>query len=102
MDSTTIRVTDFTRYPGGRYSSEGPGSGEEFCKTYLVPALGRWKRVHVVLAGAYGYPISFLEEAFGGLVRAGHSADELRQKLKISAGEDGFEPYVDKIWSVIE
>lgn len=65
---------DFTEFPGPRYCDQGPGSGEEFLKEHLKPAFLRARksgdRVTVQLDGVkYGYPTSFLEEAFGGLAR---------------------------------
>lgn len=83
---------DFSRYPGGRYRQDGQFSGEEFRDDFLVPALERARakggRVVVVLDGVTGYPSSFLEEAFGGLVRERHySAAALRDLLEVRAGE---------------
>ena len=65
---------DFSDLPGPRYRRQGPGSGEEFLKEHLRPAFVRASRagtqVTVQLDGVrYGYPTSFLEEAFGGLAR---------------------------------
>ena len=62
-----IKVTDFTKYPGGRFVKDGPGSGEQFRRDVLLPAFKQSGKICVLLEGAYGYPISFLEEAFGGL-----------------------------------
>lgn len=81
---------DFTRYPGGRYREDGEHSGEEFRDDVLVPALERARvsggKVTVVLDGVTGYPSSFLEEAFGGLVREGHfTAAALKSLLEIRA-----------------
>lgn len=82
----TIKIVDFTLYPGGRYKSDGPGSGEEFRDRYIAPALLRSDRVTVDLGGAPGLPVSFLEEAFGGLVRrCGFSADALKARIEIVA-----------------
>ena len=84
-------ATDFTRYPGGRYRQDGDFSGEEFRDDVLVPALRKARatstRVVVVLDGATGYPSSFLEEAFGGLVRERlFSAGDLKALLEVRAG----------------
>ena len=65
--------TDFSDTPGARYKSEGKFSGEEFRETLLVPkfceAVESGKKLTINLDGSYGYPTSFLEEAFGGLSR---------------------------------
>ena len=60
--------------PGPRYKSQGKGSGEEFRDDHLIPAFDEAVRkgeaLYVDMDGAkYGYPTSFLEETFGGLVR---------------------------------
>lgn len=60
---------DFTRYPAGRLKTDGPYSGEAFRQNVLVPALKARTPVIVALDGPLGYGSSFLEEAFGGLVR---------------------------------
>ena len=71
----TISIADdFTRLPGPRRPDQGPGSGREFLEKHLRPAFQRARdandRLTVQLDGVrYGYPTSFLEEAFGGLAR---------------------------------
>lgn len=60
---------DFSPFPAGRYLADGPYSGEGFLNEKLLPALKQGAKVEVVLDGAMGYGSSFLEEAFGGLVR---------------------------------
>jgi hypothetical protein len=97
---STIEVAkDFSRTPGGRYFSDGPHSGQMFRDRYLVPALQAAKRsddrVVVVLDGTRGYLSSFLEEAFGGLVReCGFSREELDRLLEIRAVDAFYQPYV--------
>ena len=77
-------ATDFSRAPAGRYCGDGPRSGEEFREKYLVPALRSGERVVVYLDGVEGYGSSFLEEAFGGLVRVnGFQSDNLLEILMI-------------------
>ena len=79
MATKIINVArDFARYPAGRYISDGPYSGEEFRKRLLLPAYtGSTDRVVIEFDGARGYGSSFLEEAFGGLVRAGVNGNEI-------------------------
>lgn len=65
---------DFTTLPGPRYRNQGHGSGEEFLKKHLRPAFEKARETNdtvvIRLDGVkYGYPTSFLEEAFGGLAR---------------------------------
>lgn len=75
---------DFTRYPAGRFKKDGPGSGEQFRNDLLRPALASHDVVQVVLDNTMGYGSSFLEEAFGGVVRLGQlGADEALKKLDL-------------------
>lgn len=69
-DIYTINIaSDFSTFPGGRYYSDGPFSGEQFREEVLTPALSEHKKVRIVLDGARGYPPSFLDEGFAGYAR---------------------------------
>ena len=83
---------DFSSTPAGRFYDDGPYSGQLFRERYLKPRLQE-SFVTVVLDGAFGLPVSFLEEAFGGLVREGFSASELRKKLRFIANTDRMRRY---------
>lgn len=87
---TRINVAkDFSRWPAGRYRSDGPYSGEVFRDDILVPALDKAEVVEVELDGARGYGSSFLEEAFGGLVRLGRfTSDQLLRRLRVVSNDD--------------
>jgi hypothetical protein len=91
---------DFTKYPYGRYRNDGPNSGEEFRDDHLIPALKKNDLIEVILDGAAGYGSSFLEEAFGGLVRKGFKKELLRNKLIIVSKNDP--TYVNEIWGYID
>lgn len=93
---------DFTDTPGGRYRTDGPFSGQEFRENHLVRALLADEDVVVDLEGVMGLPPSFLEEAFGGLVRAGYTPDELRRRLRIEWRSPRFARYDPLIWSFIQ
>jgi hypothetical protein len=90
---------DYSETPGGRYVQDGPFSGERFRDELLAPALRDHSRVEVDLDGALSLGSSFLEEAFGGLVRTGFSADELHSRLTIRAS---LSLYRERIWSYID
>lgn len=64
---------DFSETLGARYKHEGLYSGEEFRETLLIPkfieSIKNNEDLTINLDGGYGYPTSFLEEAFGGLAR---------------------------------
>lgn len=73
---------EFSRYPAGRYKTDGPLSGEHFREKFLVPVVASGERVRVELDGVRGYGSAFLEEAFGGLIRLGYSTDEVTSVLE--------------------
>ncbi|WP_309091736.1 STAS-like domain-containing protein [Phenylobacterium sp.] len=94
--SKVIRLaSDFTRFPFGRYRSQGGFSGEAFRDDVLLPLLRNGERIVVDLDGTSGLSPSFLEEAFGGLVRAGFSPDEVIERVQISSDEDP--SYIDEV-----
>ena len=66
-------ATDFSKAPGPRYIGEGMHSGEEFRQKVLYPrvldALSANTQLTIDLDGTFGFGTSFLEEAFGGLIR---------------------------------
>jgi len=78
MIKDTIKIAEeFSRYPAGRFDTDGPYSGEKFRREFLVPAMQEKKKICIDLDGVRGYGSSFLEEAFGGLVRVGFSAEDI-------------------------
>lgn len=75
---------EFSETPAGRYFADGPFSGQRFREEKLYPALKEYDLVVVDFDGTLGYGSSFLEEAFGGLIREhGMTLEELNRKLKI-------------------
>lgn len=89
--SKTVRIDlarDFSRFPFGRSEKHSPHNGEKFRNEWLLPPLRAGDRVEVVLDGARGLGPSFLEEAFGGLVRAGIAIGVLRANLTIISERD--------------
>jgi hypothetical protein len=102
-DVKTVLVTDFSKVPSGRYAKDGPDSGQIFRERYLAPAFKGAKRIVVRLEGAAGFPSSFLDEAFGGLVRIeGLSPQELHERLVVECSEDELHRYVSLIWRYID
>lgn len=97
-----IIATQFSAFPGPRYRDEGAFSGEDFRIRVLTPAFLRAKSkgqpLIVVLDGTYGYSTGFLEESFGGLVRA-LGKDQVSGWLKIASNE---EPHlIEEVFSYI-
>jgi hypothetical protein len=99
MTKVLTVATDFARSPSGRYFTDGPNSGQRFREEFLYPAL-QTDKVEVVLDGVLTLGSSFLDEAFGGLVREkGMSPADIRQKLVLKSK---LQTYISKIWSYIE
>lgn len=101
-EAKLIRIAiDFSPVPAGRYVTDGPFSGERFRDDFLWPALQGGAEVTVDLDGAEGYGSSFLEEAFGGLVRHRRiSAGQLHNQLTLKSDEDGSLPI--EIWGYVD
>jgi hypothetical protein len=79
---------DYTRHPGPRYERQGAFSGERFRKM-LVDNLKKVKRLVVDLDGTSGFGSSFLDEAFGGLIRyEGMTRDEVRKRVVVKSDMD--------------
>lgn len=89
----------FTKYPAGRFRSDGRYSGEVFREDVLAPEL-RNGMVEVIMDGTMGYGSSFLEEAFGGLVRIHEFCpSDLRERLVIKTADKLLH---QEIWSYID
>lgn len=101
LASTDVYVAkEFSRYPAGRFTTDGPNSGQRFRDGLLIPSMERAARVRVHLDSVLGYGSSFLEEAFGGLVRdKGFSAADLRKKLDLISSDESL---IKEIWQYID
>lgn len=99
MNQKIISVSrDYSETPAGRFKKDGPRSGEEFREEFLIPNLSSSNLVVVQLDGVLGYGSSFLEEAFGGLIRRGFSEETLRSKLIIQCS---YPIYLARVWRYI-
>ncbi len=83
---------DFSRFP------MGPDDGKWFRESLLVPSL-KAGPVRVLLDGTLGYSSAFLKEAFGGLIQAGFSSEDLRERLIVESKQD--RSLVTEIWSYL-
>lgn len=105
--SKVIEVAEkFSRTPGPRYKIHGDFSGEEFRDSYLVGALrsaiDQDSVLTVVLDDVAGYGSSFLEEAFGGLLRHGFTKDQVDKHLRIEARTSRFKHHAIAAYEYIE
>lgn len=92
MEKTqTIKVVDFTEYPGPRYCDQGKSSGEEFYHSVLnsqfAESLKKGSNLAVDLDGTAGYASSFLDEAFGNLIYD-FTLEQVKNHLKIISTEE--------------
>lgn len=89
---------DFTDTPGGRYISEGEFSGELFRDKILYPKLkeANGDKLIVDFDGCYGFGTSFLEEAFGGLVRKYNIKGLLNNLIMISNEDESIPKLIMK------
>ena len=99
-DIATINIAkDFSAMPVGRYEDDGDYSGQVFREKILVPWLEKGIRIIIDLEGLIGVGSSFLEEAFGGLVRVnGFMVERLHALLEIVPEDDD---YHQEIWEYI-
>lgn len=80
-------VEEFSHSPYRRLRSEVPAgeedtTGQRFREEFLTPALKENDKVRVILTGYNRYARSFIDEAFGGLLREdGFTYQELQNKL---------------------
>lgn len=77
---------EFSRFPSGRKIAKGNTSGEAFRQKFLEPFIKSMTPVIIDLDGTIGYGSSFLEEAFGGAVRAtGTSVDDFFELIHLKS-----------------
>ncbi|RTE66989.1 DUF4325 domain-containing protein [Amphritea opalescens] len=93
-----IKVASRYPCPGPRYKKLGPSSGEEF-REWLIKELSEECDMTVDLDDTEGFGSSFLEEAFGGLIRVGIPPDLVKSIKFISHEEpeliDEIQEYID-------
>lgn len=109
MSDATMSIdvaTDFSAYPAGRDQKDGPNNGTRFREEVLMPRLQRaiseGSKVTVNFDGVRSFGSSFLEEAFGGLVRRGLTAMEVKNHLALHLDGPGHDRYLHAIYSHIE
>jgi len=95
---------DFGEYPAGRYRDDGNYSGERFRDDFIIPALldDEYDTVEINIDGTPGYGSSFLEEAFGGLLRNKNiTKGLLDRKLEIVSPSGKMQYYITCMWVYI-
>lgn len=100
MTKIAINVAEaFSRFPFGRYPEHGDDNGQRFREEFLIPALDDGNEVCVDLTGARGLAASFLEEAFGGLIREGYDIADIKARLTVKSDTDS--SLVDEVWAYV-
>ena len=101
---TTIDIAqDFSRFPRRLTPKDGPANATTFRQQHLVPVLENNDRAIVILDGVGGYSASFLNEAFGGLVRKeGYSAKHVFDSFEFRATKLGYGMFVRLIKKFVE
>ena len=96
MNKVTISIANnFSAYPAGRYPADGEYNATAFRKEWLLPTLADDARVEVTFDDVVGLASSFLDEAFGGLIRnEGMSKEFLDSHLRLTTTEPELEAYV--------
>ncbi len=101
-------ANDFSKTPAGRSANlHGEHSGETFRDEKLWPMLQQAmksnSKLTVTLDGTAGYPASFLDEAFGGMIRKGYcNRDQIQEHLEIQAVSPSYEVYRKLVIRYIE
>ena len=81
----------FSDSPSGRYIEDGEYCGANFLHQYLLPNIHKYTKIILDFTNVLGYGSSFLEEAFGGLVReTGMSKEEFFKHIEIKTLNDPF------------
>ncbi|WP_386136748.1 STAS-like domain-containing protein [Xanthomonas arboricola] len=86
---------DFSRFPTGRYATDGESNGERFREEVLRPKLAMSTRIRIHLDDALGYGSSFLEESFGGLIRTGFTKKQLDELLEFVTSDDSLREEIE-------
>lgn len=92
---TLVIAKDFSPTPGSRYIIEGDFSGEALRKEILTNMLKKAiednTQLFIDLDGTSGYGTSFLEEAFGGLIREdGYDYQTICNHMELKSEEEKY------------
>ncbi len=98
-----LYIKDFSKTPGVRTVEEGDYSGVFYRTKILEPKFREAEEkdeiINIYLDGTLAFATSFLEEVFGGLVRA-FGLKNVRKRLRIISNQRPF--YIDDINEYME
>ena len=99
---------EFSAYPIGRDESDSEkNNGQRFRREFLLPKLKDAEENHRIVVisfeGVESFGSSFLEEAFGGLVREdGWTSEKIKKFLRITYDWSGYKRFERRMWDYIE
>ena len=96
---------DFSEFPIGRSRRDGPYSGQAFLEDYLLPNLKEATAENpliIDLDDTIGLTASFLEAAFGGLIKKGYKKSDLEKILRLVTTQPSFDSFKVLTWEYIE
>ena len=110
LEANELRIDiaeEFSRYPAGRGDTDGEFNGRRFRRDFLTPrlreAIMSGTKLCVNLEGVRSFGSSFLEEAFGGLVRDdAFTKRDILDHLNLTSEWAGYERYKRAIRKYIE
>lgn len=82
-----IKTTDYFKFASARHRRDGMHSGEAFREDVILPALETHGTISIDLCGDYGFPASWIEECFGGLVRGGMLPEDVLKRVNILSND---------------
>lgn len=99
---------DYSKYPAGRFLTDGTYNGEKFRQTILAPMLSKIDKNHpaeklvIDIDGVRVFGSSFIEEAFGGLIRLGfYTSQELQNLIEVRCTNPKLFFYQEMIQNII-
>lgn len=106
-ENIMIKLAEFSRFPSGRDADDGDFNGEKYREKILRPAVEKAieenLKIVVSLEGVLNFGSSFLEEAFGGLVRKKIiKKDKLTSILIVTPNEAPYDRYKNIIFTHIQ
>lgn len=91
---------EFSETPGGRKIAEGKFSGEEFrekiLKNKYEEAVEKGEKLEINFDNCFGFASSFLEEAFGGMIRVHNKVGILNNIIIVSKDDETLEETIIK------
>ncbi|GGG60016.1 hypothetical protein GCM10011415_02430 [Salipiger pallidus] len=105
-ENIMLKLSDFSKFPSGRDDNDGDYNGQKYRDSVLTPAFQTAVRedriVEISLEGVLNFGSSFLEEAFGGLVRKGIiPKNEIKKRLSLVPKTPYYDRYSASIFEHI-